>query len=115
MDGEAFHKASDALERAKKEDIWIVLKSEWEINGVITCLLNFMADVMWNWTRRQREIVMHYKKAKSGKSGVTLEEIAEDIGIKKQTLSKILKRSKYKLVREAEEAFRGYISLKWLT
>jgi hypothetical protein len=68
MDGEAFHKTSDALERAKKENIWIIFRSEWEINGVITCLLNFMADVMWNWTKRQREIVMHYKKRKVRKT-----------------------------------------------
>ena len=115
IDGEAFHKASEALERAKKENIWIVFKSEWEIEGVVTCLLNFMADVMWSWTKRQREIVTYYRKEKNEKSSVTLEEVAEDIGIKKQTLSKILKRSKYKLLKEAEDTFVDFISQKWLT
>ncbi|MCK4475601.1 MAG: hypothetical protein KAU16_02645 [Methanophagales archaeon] len=115
IDGEAFHKASDALERAKKENIWIVFRSEWEIDGVVTCLLNFMADVMWSWTKRQREIVTYYKKVKNEKSSITLEEVADGIGIKKQTLSKILKRSKYKLLKEAEDTFVDFISQKWLT
>ncbi len=90
IDGEAFHKASDALERAKKDNLWIVFKSKWEIDEVVTYLLNFMADVMWNWTKRQREIVAYYRKVKNEKSSVTLEAVAEGIGIKKQTLSKIL-------------------------
>ena len=115
IDGEAFHKASDALERAKKENMWIVFKSEWEIEGVVTCLLNFMVDVMWSWTKRQREIVTYYRKVKNEKSSVTLEEVAEGIGIKKQTLSKILKRSKYKLLKGAEDTFVDFITRNWLT
>ena len=115
IDGEAFHKASEALERAKKENMWIAFKSEWEIDEVVTCLLNFMADVMWSWTKRQREIVTYYRKVKNEKSSVTLEEVAEDIGIKKQTLSKILKRSKYKLLKEAEDTFVDFIARNWLT
>jgi len=115
IDGEAFHKASDALKRAKKENIWIVFRSEWELDEVVTCLLNFMADVMWNWTKRQREIVTYYRKVKNEKSSVTLEEVAEGIGIKKQTISKILKRSKYKLLKEAEDTFVDFINRNWLT
>jgi len=115
IDGESFHKASDALERAKKGNIWIVFKSEWEIEGVVTCLLNFMVDVMWSWTKRQREIVTYYRKVKNEKSNVTLEEVARGIGIKKQTLSKILKRSKYKLLKGAEDTFVDFITRNWLT
>jgi predicted DNA-binding protein (UPF0251 family) len=44
-----------------------------------------------------------------------LEKIAEEMGIKKQTLSKILKRSKYKMVKEAERTFVDFINQKWLT
>ncbi|MEA1957461.1 MAG: hypothetical protein U9N01_03800 [Euryarchaeota archaeon] len=49
IDGEAVHKASEALERAKKGNMGIAFKSEWEIDEVVTCLLNFMTDVMWSW------------------------------------------------------------------
>ncbi|RJS75554.1 SatD [Methanophagales archaeon] len=115
IDGEAFHKASEALESAKKENMWITFKSEWEIDDIVTCLLNFMADVMWNWTKRQREIVTYYRKVKNEKGRITLEEVARSIGIKKQTLSKILKRSKYKLLKEAEDTFADFIIRNWLT
>jgi predicted DNA-binding protein YlxM (UPF0122 family) len=112
IDGEAFHKAYEALEKAKKENIWIAFKSESEIDEIVTYLLNFIADVMWNWTKRQREIVMYYKKVKDEKRDATLEEIAENIGIKKQTISKILKRSRYKLVKNAGKSFADFVSRK---
>ena len=112
IDGEAFHKAYEALEKAKKENIWIAFKSEREIDEIVTYLLNFIADVMWNWTKRQREIVMYYKKVKDEKSDATLEEIAENIGIKKQTISKILRRSRYKLVKNAGKSFADFVSWK---
>jgi len=115
MDGEAFHKAFDALEQAKKENVWIKFKSEREIDGIVTCLLNFMADVMWSWTGRQKEVITHYKRAKNKKGDITLEEIADDMKITKQTISKILKRSKYKMVEGAERSFGDFISQKWLT
>ena len=114
IDGEAFHKAYEALEMAKKENVWVAFKSEWEIDEIATYLLNFIADVMWNWTKRQREIVMCYKKVKDEKSDATLEEIAEKIGIKKQTISKILKRSRYKLVKNAGKSFAEFVSRNWL-
>ena len=110
IDGEAFHKALNALEQAKKENEWIVLEGSGELDGIITNLLNFMVDVMWNWTKRQREIVIHYKKMKSRKADLTLEEIAKDIGIKKQTVSKILRRSKYKMIERAEKSFVDFVS-----
>ncbi|MHC1605391.1 MAG: SatD family protein [Candidatus Methanofastidiosia archaeon] len=114
MDGEAFHRASAALEQAKKENVWIRFKSGWEADSIFSSLLNFAADAMWGWTKRQREIVMHYKKAKSEKSSVTMQEIADDMGIKKQTVSKILKRSKYKMIEEAKKSFVDFVSQKWL-
>ncbi len=115
IDGEAFHKSSEALERAKRAKLWIVFMSGWEIDRISTCLLNLMADVMWDWTARQREIVAYYRRLKKERGNVTLAEVVRDIGIKKQTLSMILKRSRYKLLAEAERAFADFISRKWQT
>jgi len=115
MDGEAFHNAFDALKQAKKEDAWIKFKSGWEVDGVLTCLLNFTVDAMWSWTERQKEVIIHYKKVKSRRNDVTLEEIADDMGVTKQTVSKILKRSKYRMIEEAERSFVDFINQKWLT
>jgi len=115
MDGEAFHRAFNALEQAKRENVWIKFESGWEIDKIITCLLNFTVDVMWSWTERQKEVIMHYKKVKSRRGDVTLEEIADDMKVTKQTVSKILKRSKYRMIEEAERNFVDFINQKWLT
>lgn len=115
IDGRAFHLASAALGKAKKENKWIELKSDWENNDIITCLLNFMAEVMWGWSKRQKDVVMYYRKVKSKKNDATLKEISVSLGIKKQTLSKILKRAKYTLLEDAEKTVVNFISQKWLT
>ena len=115
IDGEAFHRASSALEKAKRDNYWIVFEAGWKIDGILTYLLNFMADIMWNWTDRQREIVIHYRKMKNQKNEYTLRDLAEEIGVRKQTISKILKRSRYKILEDAEKSFKDYVSQKWLT
>ena len=115
IDGEVFHKAICALEKAKRHNYWIVFEAGWKIDGILTYLLNFMADIMWNWTDRQREIVIHYRKMKNQKNEYTLRDLAEEIGVRKQTISKILKRSRYKILEDAEKSFKDYVSQKWLT
>ena len=110
-----FHKAIGALEKAKRDNYWIVFEAGWKIDGILTYLLNFMADIMWNWTDRQREIVIHYRKMKNQKNEYTLRDLAEEIGVRKQTISKILKRSRYKILEDAEKSFKDYVSQKWLT
>jgi len=85
MDGMAFHMAFEALEETKKENKWIKLKSEWEANNIVACLLNFMAEVMWGWSKRQKDVVMYYREVKNKKPNATLEEVSAGLGIKKQT------------------------------
>lgn len=115
MDGKSFHNAIEALENVKKQNLWIEFKAGWETDGIITWLLNFALDAMWNWTKRQKEVVTHYKRMKTEKNKITLREVAKDIGITKQTVSDILKRSRYGMVENAENSFMGYVSQKWLT
>ena len=114
MDGKVFYRASEALEKTKRENKWIELKSDWEDNDIVGCLLNFMAEVMWNWSKRQKDVVIYYRKARSKKSRVTLVEISTGLGIKKQTLSKMLKRAKYSLLEDAEKIITAFVSQKWL-
>ena len=115
MDGRVFYLASEALEQAKKKKRWIKLKNAWGNDNIVTCLLNFMAEVIWSWSKRQKNVIIYYRKVKSRKSNATLEEISINLGIKKQTLSKILKRGKYALLEDAEEAILDFVSRKWLT
>ena len=74
-----------------------------------------MAEVIWDWSKRQKDIAMYYRKVKNKKNDATLKEISANIGIKKQTLSKILKRAKYTLLEDAEKTIVDFVSQKWLT
>ena len=111
IDGEAFHKASDALERAKKENIWIAFKSEWEIDEVVTCLLNFMADVMWNWTDRQKEMIIYFREQGGNRKAVRL--ASKNFGVGERSIYKTLRTGKYHLWRDAETAVADLLNQKW--
>ncbi|MEA2033245.1 MAG: SatD family protein, partial [Euryarchaeota archaeon] len=102
IDGEAFHKASDALKGAKKENMWIAFKSEWEIDEVVTCLLNFMADVMWNWTDRQKKIIIYFREQGENREAVRL--ASKNFGVGERSIYKTLRTGKYHLWRDAEMA-----------
>ena len=115
IDGEAFHNASKALEEVKRQDTWIEFRAGWETDGIITWLLNFTAETMWHWTERQREVVNRYKKMKAETDNVTLREVAEELGVTKQTISGIMRRSRYTMVENAGERVASYVSQKWLT
>jgi hypothetical protein len=111
IDGEAFHKASDALERAKKENIWIVFRSEWEIDEVVTCLLNFMADVMWSWTKRQKEITTYFRE--HGENREAVKSASKNFGVGERSIYKTLRTGKYYLCRDAEKAVVDLLNQKW--
>ncbi len=111
IDGEAFHKASEALERAKKENIWIAFRSEWEIDGVVTCLLNFMADVMWNWTKRQKEMILYFREQGGDREAVRL--TSNNFGVGERSVYKTLRTGKYHLWRAGEKAVGDLLNRKW--
>jgi len=111
IDGEAFHNASDALERAKKENIWIVFRSEWEIDEVVTCLLNFMADVMWNWTKRQKELIIYFREHGGDREAVRL--ASKKFGVGERSIYKTLRTGKYHLWRDAEKAVADLLNREW--
>lgn len=111
IDGEAFHKASEALERAKKENIWIVFRSEWEIDEVVTCLLNFMADVMWNWTKRQKELIIYFREHGGDREAVRL--ASKKFGVGERSIYKTLRTGKYHLWRDAEKVVADLLNRKW--
>ena len=58
MDGESFHRSSDALGKVKRKGGWVAFDSGRKIDGVITSSWNLMADVIWNWSERQKEIIL---------------------------------------------------------
>ncbi len=114
IDGGAFYRAREALEEIKKQKKWIEIKSEWDTNDIISSLLNFIADTMWGWTERQKEIVGYCRKMKKKKEDLTLTDVAERKNITKQNVSKILKRAKYGMIEGAERSFVEFVSRKWV-
>ncbi len=111
IDGEAFHKASEALERAKKDNLWIVFRSKWEIDEIVTCLLNFMADVMWNWTKRQREIIIYFRGHGENREAVRL--ASRNFGVGERSIYKTLRTGRYHLWRGAEKAVMDSLNREW--
>ena len=111
IDGEAFHKASEALERAKKESMWIVFKSGWELDAIITYLMNFMADIMWSWTKRQKEIIMYFREHGENREAVI--SASNNFGVGERSIYKTLRTGKYRLCRDAEKALLDLFNRKW--
>ncbi len=111
IDGEAFHNASEALERAKKEDLWIVFRSKWEIDEVVTYLLNFMAEAMWNWTKRQREIILFFRWHGENREAVRL--ASKNFGVGERSIYKTLRTGRYHLWRGAESALGALLNRRW--
>ena len=111
IDGEVFHKASEALGHAKKESMWIVFKSGWELDAVVTYLMNFMADVMWSWTKRQKEIIMYFREHGENREAVI--SGSKNFGVGERSIYKTLRTGKYRLCRDAEKALLDLFNRKW--
>lgn len=112
MDGEAFHRAIEALEKAKKDRGWVAFKSGWEIDSIVTASWNLMADVIWHWSKRQKEIIMHYRKNEGDRKAI--EKVAKNFGVSEKNIYKILKTGKYNLLKEAEDAIMDLLNQNWL-
>ncbi len=112
MDGEAFYKAGEALEKVKKKGTWISFRSGWEIDAIVTASWNLMADVMWRWSERQKEIIMYYRR--HGENRDAIEKATKNFGVTDKNIYKILRRGRYHLLKEVESALNSLINQKWL-
>jgi hypothetical protein len=99
MDGPCFHAARSAIERGKIEERWVTFSTAVEdedlvnvINGVWR-LVQLIRD---GWTEKQHSAVL----IRRGKH--TSKATAEQMGMDKSTLSKMLKAANYKVLIEAE-------------
>jgi len=110
MDGEVFYRSSESLSKAKKGRSWIVFKSEGLGDNIITSSLNLMADVIWNWSKKQRDIILHYRKHGESREAVKL--ATEDFGVGERSIYKTLRVGKYHLLRKAEDALKEMMNRK---
>ena len=110
IDGDAFYKSSKSLNKAKKEKNWIAFKSGGWGDNIITSSLNLMADVIWNWSKKQRDTILYYRNQK--KEGA-IKLTAKNFGVGERSIYKTLRRGKYHLLKQMEDALKEIMNQKW--
>jgi len=108
MDGEAFHRSSDALANVKRKGGWVAFDSGRGIDGIITPSWNLMADAIWNWSERQKEIILYYRK--HGKCRDAVRSASENFGIGERSIYKTLRTGRYHLLRSVEDALKEVLN-----
>ena len=108
MDGEAFHRSSGALSDIKKKKNWVAFESGREIDNVITASWNLMADTIWNWSKRQKEIVLYYRKHGGGREAVKSASGSFDVG--ERSIYKTLRTGKYHLLKSVEDVLKEVLN-----
>ncbi len=97
MDGPAFHKASDIMNKLKKSKLMFDMSvSDKLIDTAISGQINLILLLKKNWSPKQRLIVGEYEKTKNQS------KIAKKLGITQQAVSKILGRSMWKEIKTIE-------------
>jgi len=98
MDGPAFHKASEMLLSLKKSKLLFDMSVQDEVlDASLFGLINLILITKNTWSPRQFQIVEEYRKHK------LQAEIAADLGISQQAVSKTLARTMWKELEIIEE------------
>ena len=97
MDGPAFHKASDIMSTLKKSKlIFDMSVGDKVIDSAITGQINLILLLKRNRSIKQQRIVKEYEKTQNQS------EVAENMGITQQAVSKTLNCSMWKEIRNIE-------------
>lgn len=106
MDGACFHAARKALEQGKKEKRWVTIRGFGEHSDQsLNAVFRLVQVVREGWTKKQRLAV------KTRKTNITQSVTAEEMGLSKSTLSKMLKSARYKELIELENAVEHLFAL----
>jgi len=98
MDGPAFHKASDIMSTLKKSKLMFdMYVGDKVIDTAIAGQINLILLLKKNWSARQHQIVKEYKISKNQY------EVAKNLGITQQAVSKTLNLSMWKEIKNIEE------------
>jgi len=111
IDGKAFHLASDALEEAKRRNFSVSIKSSLEDNDAISCLFNFIVERMWEWSKKQREVALYYRK--HGACSDAIKSAAKRFNTSERSVYKMLERAKYSNLEYAESVTKSTLNQKW--
>ncbi|MGQ9809738.1 MAG: SatD family protein [bacterium] len=108
IDGRAFHTARDGLRGAKRMNLWVQIKGDIEKAEVWICLWNLLAARMWEWTGRQKEIVIYYRKVRGIPNAIA--RCAKRYGVSQRNIYKLLEKAKYWLTEYAEEVMKDLLN-----
>ena len=107
MDGSAFHRAADALARARSEGLPFTLSAV-ELGTAsrdsVEALLALHAQLMRQWTPREAEAVLAYRRHDNQSAA------AQELGVSQQAISDALKRASHPLLVRAEDAARARLA-----
>lgn len=112
FDGPAFHRASDALKRARTEKRPLALN----LQGVDTGVLRLVEEtaqlhhiIMASWTPRAAEAVHLVREPASDGDNLTQEEIATRLNISQPAVSKRFRQAHHSELVASEAAIRAWL------
>jgi len=111
IDGRAFHFARDALDDAKRNGLWVEIKGDFDQLDVWVCIWNLVADRMWGWTDRQREVVVCYRKLRGEPRAIA--RCARKFRVSERNIYKLLQTSGYWLTEYGEEVLNRFLNEIW--
>ena len=98
MDGPAFHKASDKMNSLKKSKLMFDMSIGDEvIDRAISSQINLILLLKKNRTKKQHQVVLEYERTKNQ------QEVAKNLEITQQAVSKTLRRSMWGEISGIEE------------
>lgn len=107
MDGTAFHRAREAIEKAQENRTDLAVKSgEESADKVINTILSLLFVLKEDWTKRQLEIINYYRE----RNDSTHKSVADHFGISQPAVSRIFERAQFEVILEAEEVVKDQLS-----
>jgi predicted DNA-binding protein YlxM (UPF0122 family) len=106
MRGESFFRSREALELAKKSGYPVIVKSSDAENNLmddtLNTILGFINTIQSMWSNRQMEVVKFCRSHKDS----TYSDLARELNVSKQSISKVLNAAHWKAVQNGEQSVR---------
>lgn len=108
MDGEAFHRATELLERIERDGLRFGLDTgNQPLDTAVADEINLLVHLREGWTDRQREVVTRYERAETQRA------VASDLDISQQAVSNVLQSASWPLIETIEDRLRETLALGW--
>lgn len=105
LDGPCFHRARDALERARSESTWVALAGAGkELDDLVSGTFGLMAAIRAGWTEKQAMYVRDARRATHYK------DVAEAHSVVRSVVTESLQAAHFKALLRAEDGVRAALS-----